>query len=164
MREQVLSRYRLLCLSAVPDAPLMWSHYANAHRGVCLVFDVKNPIIAKARRVEYPDHYPPVPEGLEPENFMQTSFLNKAKYWAYEREYRVIACGEPREDADLVQCDKVWYVRAGAESVTGIIMGCKVSREDRWEIEQLLKETPRHVDRFEARQRHNDYALDIGKL
>jgi hypothetical protein len=164
MQEQLRSRYRLLCLSALPDVPLMWSHYANAHRGVCLVFDAKNPIIGKARRVEYPDHYPAVPDRLAPENFVTNSFLNKAEYWGYEREYRVIACVQPGEHADLVQCDKVSYVHAGVESLMGIIMGCSMSPQDRRETIALREETLRHVDLYEARTRHNDYKLDIVKL
>jgi hypothetical protein len=33
----------LLCLSEVPDDLLMWSHYADAHRGLCLIFDWNSP-------------------------------------------------------------------------------------------------------------------------
>ncbi len=164
MQEQLRSRYRLLCLSALPDVPLMWSHYANAHRGVCLVFSAKNPLIGKARRVEYRDHYPAVPEPLNEKDFVPISFLHKAKYWKYEHEYRAIACGQPKDNADFSQCDKLGYVQAGAQLVTGIIMGCNMPPEDRWEIEQLLNETHRKIDCFQARRKHNDYGVDVVKL
>jgi hypothetical protein len=163
-QEQLRRRYRLLCLSALPDVPLMWSHYANAHRGVCLVFGAKNPVIGSAWRVEYRDHYPTLPETLHEKDLVPLSFLQKAKYWGYEHEYRAIACGQPKDDADFVQCDKLGYVHGGAQLVTGIIMGCNMPPEDRWEIEQLLNETPRQIDCFQARRRHSDCGLDIVKL
>src|SRR5262245_50461147 len=36
MWDQMDRRYRLYCLSTKPDCPLMWGHYADHHRGVCL--------------------------------------------------------------------------------------------------------------------------------
>ncbi|MBK6787723.1 MAG: DUF2971 domain-containing protein [Betaproteobacteria bacterium] len=57
-REWLRRRYRMLCFSAHNDILLMWSHYADAHRGICLIFDAKDPVIGMARKVNYPDAYP----------------------------------------------------------------------------------------------------------
>lgn len=36
---KLLNRFSVLCLSAVNNETLMWSHYANQHKGVCFEFD-----------------------------------------------------------------------------------------------------------------------------
>ena len=47
-------RYRIYCLSARADSQLIWGHYADHHRGVCLEFDERTKAAlaaAKARGV-----------------------------------------------------------------------------------------------------------------
>jgi hypothetical protein len=43
-------RYRIYCLSARADSQLIWGHYADHHRGVCLEFDERtNAALAAAK-------------------------------------------------------------------------------------------------------------------
>ena len=85
-------RYRVLCLSAYREIPLMWSHYAASHTGVCQIFDTRNEVIGRAEEVIY---LPSCPGISFPEagnlDFLTPTFLTKARYWEYEREFRVIA-------------------------------------------------------------------------
>jgi hypothetical protein len=37
-----ISKYRIYCLTPCPRSILMWSHYADNHRGICLEFRVRN--------------------------------------------------------------------------------------------------------------------------
>ena len=82
----------LLCFSSDWTDPVLWSHYGDKHRGVCLGFNlVKN----QAERVEYQDkrllaqlpnddsagH---ITKGLE-EQLLRTKF----KHWEYESELRL---------------------------------------------------------------------------
>ena len=53
MWAQMDRRYRLYCLSTRPDCPLMWGHYADHHRGVCLEFNVRTPDFCSAIEVNY---------------------------------------------------------------------------------------------------------------
>src|SRR5438309_1529951 len=39
-REKLAASSRLLCFSRTYMNSLMWSHYADKHRGICLAFDV----------------------------------------------------------------------------------------------------------------------------
>jgi hypothetical protein len=34
-QETVTSKVGVMCISEVPDDILMWSHYADCHKGVC---------------------------------------------------------------------------------------------------------------------------------
>lgn len=39
------------CLTTVPDSILMWSHYANNHKGVCLEYCGLNVFLLKLRKL-----------------------------------------------------------------------------------------------------------------
>jgi len=41
MWPQMDTRYRIFCLTAKPNSQLMWGHYGDHHRGVCLEFNVR---------------------------------------------------------------------------------------------------------------------------
>ena len=52
MAEAIDRQYRVYCLG--PDAGnlLMWPHYADRHKGVCLEFSLRNDIMCAALRCE----------------------------------------------------------------------------------------------------------------
>lgn len=52
MAEAIDQQYRVYCLG--PDAGnlLMWSHYADRHKGVCLEFSLRNEVMCGALRCE----------------------------------------------------------------------------------------------------------------
>jgi len=52
-----LALRRFYCLTPFADNTLMWSHYADNHRGICLEFGKDNPLIEKARPVRYCKRY-----------------------------------------------------------------------------------------------------------
>lgn len=95
---------RVLCVTEVPDNVVMWSHYADEHRGV--VFKLRcddqlpNRLLA-ARKVEYTDKFlsfpsaeayakhltGEVPVDLVP--LIEKIAFTKHKDWSYETEWRV---------------------------------------------------------------------------
>jgi hypothetical protein len=83
--------YGLVCYSAVIDDPVIWSHYADAHRGMALEFEFENPPL----RVCYPpDNLRPRLDPSDPEIqgdslwAITIGFTYKAKSWEYEKEFR----------------------------------------------------------------------------
>ncbi len=39
----------LLCFSKKWESPVLWSHYASKHRGMCLGFDIADPLLENIR-------------------------------------------------------------------------------------------------------------------
>lgn len=79
------------CVSANPRSALMWSHYADSHKGVCLGFDANVDIFAKAQRVSYSSTRSAVdPVHDSNREGLSKSLLLKAYDWRYEREWRYI--------------------------------------------------------------------------
>jgi hypothetical protein len=71
---------------------LMWSHYADHHKGFCIEF-VRSPQndlgdYEKTRRVKYPPNYPIV-SPLSTDVF-DLKFFTKAIDWKYEKEWRLV--------------------------------------------------------------------------
>ena len=83
------SRCGILCFSSVPDSMLMWSHYADAHRGIVLELEVSG-----LQEVVYSEP-PTIGEvaaslrnptwGMPSDNSM--FYLRKRQDWSYEKEW-----------------------------------------------------------------------------
>ncbi len=91
MAPEINSRYRVYCLGLDAGNLLMWAHYADDHRGICLEFDLRNDVLCGALRCEYFPEFPlmRVYDNSEEANLL--ILLAKGDAWAYEQEYRLIA-------------------------------------------------------------------------
>lgn len=82
----------ILCFTRCWDNPVMWSHYADKHRGVCLGFDIPDD---RAVRVRYVAARTTLKfrDNLERKGVDQTFALDlmrsKYKDWRYEKEVRM---------------------------------------------------------------------------
>lgn len=94
----------LLCFSANWTNPMLWSHYAAQHKGICLGFDL---IRKEVRDVHYqierstpssPEAIPrPIPTDLQ-NHLIQTKFID----WKYEQEYRrIVDLTKARKEGNL---------------------------------------------------------------
>jgi hypothetical protein len=74
----------LLCFSRQWHNPVLWAHYAESHRGLCLGFDVPNEV---TQHITYVN----VPIQLERLNFETANRMLFTKYdhWRYEDEVRI---------------------------------------------------------------------------
>lgn len=81
------THFGMLCFSGSWKNPLLWSHYANRHRGICLGFDVSGPVIEKIRYVEARTKLKlPLSEDAV-KDLLFTKFIG----WSYEDEWRTWA-------------------------------------------------------------------------
>ncbi len=100
LRKTLLEERGVACFSEKPLDIMMWSHYADGHRGFCLEFDTSYvPWVSKTFQVRYSDKFPyinPVdiivePAGADPENpLLVASVLTKALCWQDEHEWRTM--------------------------------------------------------------------------
>lgn len=86
----------LLCLTSNPDSVVMWSHYADNHRGIVVEFDRSWHLFAEGkglRPVDYVHERPKwdeaVAEGSEAEKIQFDAVIfHKNQEWSYESELR----------------------------------------------------------------------------
>lgn len=89
----------VLCLSSKFDSPLMWSHYANQHRGVCVEYDVTGLTLQAPNKVAYGESRKVLASQINDkvlndnsiarQAINKASLLTKSREWAYEGEWRL---------------------------------------------------------------------------
>ena len=112
----------ILCFSDKWTNPVMWSHYADKHRGLCLEFEVPDVNLAKVHyrfsrlRAELLQLFDSDP--IVEEKAMLTCLTTKFSHWKYEHEWRCFV--------DLDTADKKGnYFADFAENLklAGVIVG-----------------------------------------
>jgi hypothetical protein len=138
MYKRLCGLYRVYCLSEVCDSPLMWAHYTDSHKGICLEFDaLAAPFFREngAAKVTYRATYPAVDitdPGYE-------SLITKSDVWAYEREWRIVA--EERavaQAAGTIKTDND-FLTLPPGVLKSIIIGCLASEESRQLVASLVR-------------------------
>lgn len=150
-----IARRRMYCLTPCPDSTLMWSHYADNHRGICLEFSKDNALIEKARPVRYRKTYPewtPTTAADGPLDLV----LTKSSDWAYEREFRIMGS---LVDGVPTRLEEELYVPLPENALTGIILGCENRNRD--EILEMIKTHAPGVGVRRAKRSPNHYSLSI---
>lgn len=143
----------VFCMCKHPKHILMWSHYADHHRGFCIQF-VRNPKnqlgnIEMTRPVSYSCEYPsPDPyteNGME--RVYDELFFTKAKGWEYEKEWRML-----NEEGDIelpIPGD-----------ISAIIFGLNMPKPQRKTVKNILSD--RHEIKYlQAIKVKNKFELEI---
>jgi Protein of unknown function (DUF2971) len=150
-----LKDYGLYCLSEIPDNILMWSHYSDSHKGVCLQFkaDKERTIFWEAFKVTYQEEYPKV-NIMDMGNKTQffDLFATKSNSWEYEQERRIIK--SPDEGGS-----KVYSFQP--ELLTGVILGAKMSKEDEETINKWVSKNQTPIPIYKATINKKSYTIDI---
>lgn len=102
MRQEFIERFCFCSLAEVPDHPLMWSHYANGHRGCAIGIEFDGDLNGHLHPVTYSDKQVYFPLGAvsallasrdaedgDCVRKILKSLSVKAKYWSYEQEWRI---------------------------------------------------------------------------
>jgi hypothetical protein len=136
---------------------LMWAHYANSHRGVCLIFDVCEDVdtFVAALPVTYSDSYPVIQYHIGiGQELVRKSFLTKSKEWSYESERRIFDRGVAKK-----------YLAFNSNALFGIVLGVNISEDDKAMVYSLLEKRKRkglsEVRVFQARCSDLQYKLEI---
>jgi len=145
-RQRILeAKYRkfgVCTLSGVRNSILMWSHYADAHRGFCVGIDVdkldqfcddlaeKQSLGTDMQRVEYYPMYPKLkPSDLGNEEWVLKQLLVKFDHWSYEDEWRLILLGSSGQSVTLYE-----------GIICEVILGCRMEPGVKTEVTRSLRD------------------------
>lgn len=99
----ILSGYNrgVLSLSKKDKCPLMWAHYADNHKGICLGYSIPENAAKNISPINYTSEFREIKisqirrmlEGDEKakKEIERDIFLRKAKSWKYEEEWRMVS-------------------------------------------------------------------------
>lgn len=128
--EKQMNNTGILCLTPHNDNLLMWAHYADSHKGVCIEYDLQTDINAFCfpKKVEYSDDYMRFNYVKNHEHVTDCIF-HKSSAWSYEDEYRIVRLGQVREAVEI-----------NSLAIKSICFGCKCPLPDINEIKTIIKE------------------------
>lgn len=146
------------CFSTDPRNLLMWSHYANHHRGIVLQFEVvrDTSTLLKALPVDYSKDYPIINWVKELHKEIRKAFLKKFKTWEYENEWRIVHVFGANT-----------YIDFKPEALTGLVFGCKADNNVKDAVNKILAERTQKdmpsVNTYNAYMDDSKYKLAIKK-
>ena len=121
----------VFCLSQYNTNILMWSHYADNHKGFCIEFvrSSQNDLgdYEKTRRVRYRPDYPSI-SPLSTDAF-DLKFFTKALDWKYEKEWRLV-----NEEGNIE--------KPLPGDISAIIFGLRMAERHKETIKNIMTDIP----------------------
>jgi hypothetical protein len=128
----LIDSYAFLSVSSKATSNLMWSHYANSHKGFCIEFKSE---FMKADKVIYQDKIPKLNmidiflsglnliSGEEMAQHIWQSLRTKLAEWEYESEYRFQASNSMGK---ILTGKNFMIMPYSPEFVESVIFGCRM--------------------------------------
>jgi hypothetical protein len=90
--DSIRHKVGVYCLSTAWNNILMWSHYSDNHRGVCLEYNAMDRFFCDAFEVIYSEDRPKVygMQKVDQSDQLENALLTKSTLWKYEQEWRMI--------------------------------------------------------------------------
>jgi hypothetical protein len=168
--KEIRNKFLVSCFSTNYDSILMWSHYANNHKGVCIEFDIPNGEQELYNKVIYSDTRPS--NNLEHSaekicghligkgeidkadklfiKIMTEPYYTKSTDWAYEEEYRIIFSEQDIDKHDRlckVKCnDGFERLAYKMPPIKRIYLGAKLPSDCPEQYNQILNLTKQKDD------------------
>ncbi len=130
MKEEV----GVCCFSKTSHGSLMWSHYADSHKGVCFGFNI-DPIHLDSKtyfsvgEVTYMEKIIPLNSANDETSVLPYWIYTKSHIWSYEQEVRALI--KNRHGVNLFDFEKACLIE--------VFFGCRTSKKEIDEILTLLK-------------------------
>lgn len=165
---------RVLCLAEYPDNLLMWSHYANFHKGIVLRLAVSNNDIDDdplwlAEKVEYVESPIPI---LTTEQMLDFTFgfididgkemtkqltTMKSNIWKYENEWRIWT-------VDNESSSQEYYMQFDKERFDGVYFGCNFPKNQIHDFIRIGKNTNSQMKFYRAEKHESEFKLQFEQI
>jgi len=149
--------YGIYSVSAVPNNILLWSHYADSHKGICIGFNAKKLYdtceFSSVGPVTYFDKYPNMSVLRDNEDLFYNQLYNKSLDWYYEMEYRY---------AKINSADT--KTKFTPDIIEEIYIGCLSSSEHTSVVKQIRKDKFPHARLFKCVKSRQGYYLEIQEI
>jgi hypothetical protein len=160
--ENILLGWGVFSLSEDPTSILMWSHYADCHRGFCVGFKTAEWDVEERRweqqgiqthghPVIYEDKYPTIlPDNSRNNYDIKQVLLTKSELWAYEKEWRALL---------FFQTNKPLCIRDAVFSE--VILGCQMPPEYKSQVVEVVRGKSSSIRIRQAVKKEGEFALDL---
>lgn len=150
----VTAQVGVLCLSEVHNDILMWSHYADCHRGICLIYDTNYDFFAHALPVRYQRERPRVnPITQSNDQMLDNAIYTKSSAWAYEKEWRILHYQQG-----------VGERQSPPTALKAIVLGVALTGTDRRFVEAWAKASPAKPAVLRAIKSPSEFSIHVPGL
>ena len=154
-----LENYRIYSLAGNCHSILLWSHYAEAHTGICLGFSTHKTDFGEAMEVHYSKDLATLDLfDRKHETNLRVMALTKSDEWWYEHEFRLVS--EEPTPSGMLPVNNHLYVFDPA-CLDEVIMGCNISTEDEVFVRKMVALSPSPIRLRKAIRSEYRFALDI---
>jgi hypothetical protein len=174
MRETIKStrvEAKLISFSSRSNSPLLWAHYAEGHKGICLQFVKGNrpeSIIHQSSKVRYSSERPVLPLSLvlDRRSAIQAGdelvglrlqrqltnlmYFHKSEDWSYESEVRILV--PPAQEHDFCFDEN---------ELISLIVGPLVSESRLETLKDVVKKTRPTLSIYRARPSENSFSIEV---
>lgn len=145
----------LLCLSLENTIFLMWSHYADGHKGICVGIDLYNlvtEINSNIQEIDYIQEFKKIDSTKDIlEGFSSLMFV-KAEDWIYEKECRILST----KYVNKTYCAK--------QHIKEVILGANISEKDEKEVLAIVNEYIPNCKVYKVRLSNIKFKLELDKI
>ena len=137
----------ILSLSETAENHLMWSHYAEQHRGLVVELDGENAFFDQRRipdddhyvlrPVIYPNEHPRYKDLLHLDR--NSVYLTKGREWHYEREHRMTIPLSLHSPLDSDSLEPIYLLRYPPEALQSVTVGTRASDEMVERVQSVLR-------------------------
>jgi hypothetical protein len=124
------SNTAITCFSEKFADLLMWSHYSNAHKGVCIGFNLKKLYLSIKKyhpaliKVKYTNEFVHTNYFLNPKEAIGNWYRIKSDCWSYEEEIRIVLTNLELDTSNEI------YIPISRDSISIIYLGSKMESKD----------------------------------
>ncbi len=152
------NRFGVISFSLRWDSILLWSHYAENHKGFCIGYNkqklTNSNLFDTAGPVNYIDSYPRLdPLNIDKENEAFTKTYSKASDWEYEKEFRLTKLW-PNIDPSI----KERTIEVQNDYAEEIILGMNISQEHEKAIREIAKQ--KGIKVYKIGSKRNSFLLE----
>lgn len=150
---------RICSFTAKKDNLLLWSHYADSHKGFCIELDVTKKPLNCAFKVKYTKKYPDVHYPIHPDKRAYKPALIKSRKWRYEKEYRSIF--HP-EGLGQLKNDGISLILNGDE-IKNVYFGVDIDQNYKEKIVEFINRGPFDPTLWDANLSKSSFELEFSE-
>lgn len=157
--------FQVLCFTEVRDSILMWSHYADNHKGFCIEYDLQAfELSDRLHQVQYSIERHLIPGTFadnadSANNEIYRATLRKSSVWEYEREWRLVFNVNELGAIGMLVGKHYFKLKP---FITGVYLGAKVKDEYQTLICDHFKNTGIKV--YRMKMKCDSYALEAERI
>jgi hypothetical protein len=149
----VIRNQGICCFSKTHKNILMWSHYADKHKGICIGFNPRKSMETfPLLHVNYEHDFKPIEYFSDKSDALLNVLITKSADWIYEDEMRILKDFNGR-------------LLFKKECVQQIIFGCRTEENDKQLIIELIKNNEyKNVVFIQAKMNPTSFSLDFEEI